>query len=281
MKQLPLIIIACLCCAIAVHYEMNKRYDLTGTSFAQLMYLPTGKYVKYTACGYDNLLADGIYLWSIQYYSDPTFRPHMEYLRHIYELITELDPAFVDAYQTGALFMFYDGRDPKSGFALLDKGFQNNPSQWIIPTNAGFYAMMAMKDNKLADHYFEQASKVPEAPSLVVQMLAGLRFRQGERSEAYQLWKRVYENADTPAIKQIAIQHVHELKVLIDLDNLRKAVKLFSDHFGKYHLHLDQLVSVRLLAEISLDPEDQSYEYNAQTGDVKYSGNLIVYKNYE
>src|SRR6267143_989568 len=56
-----------------------------------LLYLPAGKYMKVMALGFDGLLADLIYLWSIQYYGNYDIQDRYDYLEHIYdEVITEL-----------------------------------------------------------------------------------------------------------------------------------------------------------------------------------------------
>jgi hypothetical protein len=246
-----------------------------------MLYLPSGKYLKPASLGYYALLSDFVYLWSIQYYGDPAFSPRMEYLKHTYDIIVELDPHYIDAYQVGALFMFFDGRNPDAGLALLDKGIQNNPKEWIIAADAGFYCMMNLKDYQRAGKYFKTAADVPEAPAQAKRLLAGMHFKQGDRVHAYQLWKEIYETATKPAIKQTAYQHMHDLKVLVDLENLRKAITDYNQANGNYPLNLQQLVAARYIPEAPFDPDGNSYVYDPRTGEVKYSQELNVYKRYQ
>src|SRR3990172_8745506 len=146
--------------ACAVHFRLHHRYDLERASMSQMLYLPSGKYLKPISFGYHALVADYIFLWSIQYYTDPGFHPRTEYLKHTYDIISELDPHYLDAYRTGAFLIFYDAHDPEAGLKLLDQGFEKNPMEWILPTDAGFYCMMTIKDKKRAAAYFEKASRV-------------------------------------------------------------------------------------------------------------------------
>ena len=108
MKRIAPVIILLFSLTIGVHYWISNKEGSRESLFTQMLYLPQGKYLSPISFGYDLLVADFVYLWSIQYYGDPGFHPKMEYLSHTYNIITELDPQFIDAYQTGALFMFFE-----------------------------------------------------------------------------------------------------------------------------------------------------------------------------
>ena len=71
----------------------------------ELLYLPSPEILKILSLGNPGLAADVLYLWSIQYYS--FFEPHERflYLETIFNLITDLDPLYADAYRIGALIM--------------------------------------------------------------------------------------------------------------------------------------------------------------------------------
>lgn len=280
-KSLALAIVLFFTLAVLVHYHLHQRHRSSDSSFSQMLYLPEGKYLKPVSFGYHILLSDFLYLWSIQYYTDLSIRPRIEYLPHTYDIITDLDPHYIDAYQTGALFLFYEGRNPQAGLRLLNKGFQKNPREWILPVEAGFYCMLNLRNRKLAAHYFELASKVPDAPSLTKRTLASLHFKMGEKELAYRIWKEVYETEEKPSIRRIAFQHMHDLQVLIDLDHLRKAIAQYRNKFQSYPLNLNQLVSSKFLQQVPLDPEGEAYEYNPQTGTIAYSQRLRLYRRYQ
>ena len=92
-----------------------------------LLFLPNGRYLAGASLGFEILLADTIYLWSIQYYGHRRTEEGRSYLRHIYHTVTDLDPKFIDAYLTGALVMAQDMKDPALAIELIDKGIENNP----------------------------------------------------------------------------------------------------------------------------------------------------------
>ena len=281
MKRWGLAILLTYILAVALHYHIYVTHRVNSTLFTQMLYLPSGKYLKPASLGYYAPLSDFIYLWSIQYYGDPAFSPRMEYLKHTYDIIVELDPHYLDAYQVGALFMFFDGRNPEAGLELLDRGLKNNPNEWIIAADAGFYCMMNLKDYKRAGSYFKKAADIPSAPAQAKRLLAGMHFRQGDKVHAYQLWKEIYETATKAAIKQTAYQHMHDLKALVDIENLKKAIDKYYETKGNYPLNLQQLVAVQYLPEIPIDPDGNPYIYDPWTGTVEYSQELNIYKRYQ
>jgi tetratricopeptide (TPR) repeat protein len=280
MKNLGLASVFLFTIAIVIHYDLNRSFHTESTSMSQLLYLPSGKYLKPASFGYDSLVSDFVYLWSIQYFGEFRLPRKYEYLKHTYDIITELDPLYLDPYYTGALFMFYEGRNPQGGLALLDEGLKNNPTEWILPTDAGFYCMFNLKDKSLAAKYFEKASRVPGAPSMPKRILASLRFKMGDKQTAYLLWKQVYDTETRPSIKQTAYQHMFELRVLLDLEYLRTAIQQFYQKFQKYPRNLNQLVMEKVISEIPNDPDGNPYQYNPQTGTVHYT-KLRLYKKYE
>jgi hypothetical protein len=267
--------------ASVVHYRLHKEYDIHNVLISQMLYLPSGKYLKPATFGYYSIAADLIYLWSIQYYGDPGFHPKMEYLKHTYDLITDLDPQYLDAYETGALFMFVEGRNPKAGLQLLDQGLAKNPNQWILPLDAGFYCIMRLRDQKLAAEYFAKAAKIPGANSLAKRALASSRFKLGDKISALELWKEVFSTAENATIKQTAYQQIYELRVLIDLDSIRLAIHYFEQQFGRPPLNMDQLVSRGYLNVIPLDPDGNPYNYDPRTGTVAYPKQLTLYRKYQ
>jgi tetratricopeptide (TPR) repeat protein len=281
MKKLGVVILLTYVFAISVNYYAYSKYRANSNLFTQMLYLPSGKYLKPISFGYHALLSDFVYLWSIQYYGDPIFSPKMEYLKHTYDIITDLDPNYIDAYQTGALFMFYEGRNPAAGLELLDRGLQKNPNEWILPADAGFYCYMNLKDKARAIEYFNKVTKIPTAPAQAKRFLAGMHFQIGDRRIAYDLWKEVYETADKPHIKQIAYQHMHDLKVLVDIDTLEKAIQQYQKQNGKLPDSLEQLYTSRFVTENPVDPDGRPYGYDPRTGKVEYSQELKIYKRYQ
>ena len=104
---------------------------------ASIIYIPSGKHLKLASFGYNTLMADLIYLWAIQYFSDQTIWDRFENLEHVFSIISELDPIYYDPYDVGSLIAYYDAKDLDLALRILDLGMEKNPDQWIFPLQAG------------------------------------------------------------------------------------------------------------------------------------------------
>jgi tetratricopeptide (TPR) repeat protein len=242
-----------------------------------LLYLPSGKYLKAISLGFDELLADLIYLWSIQYYGNYAIEDRYIYLERIYgQVITELDPRYLDPYLIGALIMTAEARQPEMALRLLDKGMARNPEAWILPFEAGFLCYNDLRDYARAATYFDQALRVPGVHPLVRRLRAGMLNRAGDKRTSLVEWIEIHATATDDYVRTVAWNHVHDLKVEVDLADLRNAVSTFRETAGRAPRRLEELVSAALLAMLPRDPEDNPYVYDPTTGEVSYRGRRIL-----
>ncbi|MGZ5439342.1 MAG: tetratricopeptide repeat protein, partial [Candidatus Aminicenantales bacterium] len=177
------------------------RKELPGSS---IIYIPSGKFLKYATFGYRNLAADAIYLWAIQYYTTPTIDDRFDHLDHIFAIINELDPRYQDPYEVGAMIAVQEARDIQAAFAILDRGAANNPDQWVYPFNAGHIALMTLKDYPLAEKYFAQCMKIPGAPEFVERLRANAIYRKGDLKTSWDTWLDIFKRAPDERTKKIA-----------------------------------------------------------------------------
>jgi len=236
-----------------------------------LLFLPTGEYLDAASLGYQALIADALYLWSIQYYGHQVAEQGRLYLWRIFDVITDLDPLFEDAYLTGALMMGSDLGDAAMALRLLEKGATHNPDGWIYPLESGYYAWMNLGDHELASEYFDKAVAIPGAPEVIGRIRAGMAEFVGDQRMALALWADVYEGARAEGdakIESIAWQHVYDLKVAIDLEDLRAAIRRFRFERGQLPAALQELASEGYLRVVPDMPTGEPYEYEAVTGQV-------------
>ncbi|MCD6451682.1 MAG: hypothetical protein J7L64_04910 [Acidobacteria bacterium] len=234
------------------------------------IYLPSGKYLKAIALGNNTVMADLLYLWSIQHYSIYTIKEHrFRYLEHVYNMITDLDPHYLDPYLIGALIMAKEGGFYQMAFRLLEKGMKNNPDAWILPVDAGFYAFQDLKDYELALYYFKKAAEIKGSPPFIKRLIAGIYERKNENQTALAFWTEIYRTAKEDWVKTIAYNHIYDLKIKIDLEQLRVAIELFKDQKKRLPRSLRELIKAGFLYQLPKDPEGNNYLYNPRTGEVK------------
>jgi tetratricopeptide (TPR) repeat protein len=263
------------------------RRKLPGSS---IIYIPSGKFLKYATFGYRDLAADLIYLWSIQYYSTPTIDDRYDHLDHVFAIINELDPRFQDPYEVGAMIAVDGAREVLTGaqdlsrgrgreayarslieaaFKILDRGAANNPDQYIYAFDAGHIALMTLRDYPLAEKYFAQCMKIPGAPEFVERLRANAIFRKGDLKTAWETWFDIYRRAPDERTKKIADNHLYNIKATIDQTALQEAAAKYRDRFGRWPSDLQALVGAGLVREVPRDFDGRDYVYDPATGKVR------------
>jgi len=235
---------------------------------ASIIYIPSGKYLKYATFGYSSLVADLIYLWAIQYYTTYTIVDRFQNLEHIFSIIAELDPRYTDPYEIGALIAVNEARDLGLALKILDMGLAKNPDQWIFPFEAGHHAQRA-GDYETARKYYEKTMRIPGAPDIAKRLYAAAGFRTMDLEESWKIWLEVYNTAQDERTKKIASKHLYQVKSTSDMNLLKGAVQQFRDRFQRLPSGLEDLVRVGILASLPRDLDGKDYVYDPKTGEIK------------
>ncbi len=245
----------------------------------ELLYLPNGKHLKILSLGHANVLADGIYLWAIQYYSNYERKQRQRYVEHIFgNVITELDPRYVDAYWLGALIMIVENHDLEAGLRLLEKGIARNPDQWMLPYLAAWECYHG-KQYARAAGFFEQAAGIPGAPVVVRRMRAGMMTKVGSLREALALWQEIAADPASDSLSiVIAKRNVKELQARLDVEILQAAVERFRKENGRFPARLGELEQGRYIPALPLASNGRPYRYDAETGTVSSKAGRILGK---
>ena len=269
-NTLFLAIMLILTCGLLMAFKIKtdniKREKIPGAS---VIYLPKAKYLKYATFGFDEILADLVYIWAVQYYSDYSIFDRFQYLDHIFEVIAELDPNYVDPYDIGALIAVYEAKDLALAFNILDRGLEKNPNEWLFPFMAGHYAQMFIEDYKIAQYYYKKAMEIEGAPAHTRRLYANAVFKSMDYKTALKQWSDIYNTAEDERTRKIASNHIYQVKAAIDIQALTSAIEKFKKKFGRNPMDLSQLVKAGFLASIPKDLDEKDYLYDSQTGEVK------------
>jgi len=252
--------------ALKAKTDMIPRKKVPGSS---IIYIPSGKFLRYATFGYSALAADFIYLWAIQYYSTPTIDERFNYLDHIFAIIAELDPMYIDPYETGALIATDEAGFISLAFKILDNGIAKNPREWLLPFDAGHIAMMNLKDFDLAKTYFEKCMNLPGAPAFTRRLYANALYKKGDLETSWQTWLDIYNTAPDERTKKIASNHLYQVKSALDTGQLAEAVKTFKARYGRLPEDFGELVQTRTIDKLPRDLDGQEYVYDPKTGGVK------------
>ena len=274
---------AALVLACAVGGAWTARAHLVATEAAgrgskELLYLPNGKHLEVLSLGNAPLVADFVYLWAIQYYSDYARADRYRYVEHVFgNVVAELDPHFIDPYWLGAVILSVEAHDLDGALRLLDKGFKNNPREWILLYLAGWECAHAKEFDRAAD-YFDAAARVPGAPASLERLKAGMIARSGDLEGAIALWKAVLDDPrGDDAARAIARRQIRTLLVRIDLSGLEAGVAAYrAKHDGRPPGALADLVVDGEIRSLPLDPDGNAYAYDPRSGAVTSAATRIL-----
>ena len=235
----------------------------------ELLYLPNGKYLKVASLGHAPLVADLVYLWAIQYYSDYEAEGRYRYVEHVFgDVIGELDPRYIDPYWLGAIILTTEAQDLEAGLRLLDAGFARNPGEWILLYLAGWECDRVGQFDRAAA-YFDRAARVGGAPPSLFRLKAGMTALSGNLREAIARWREVLDDPrNDDAARAIATRQIRTLTVRADVQDIEAAIRTFRAGTGRSPRTLGDLVRSGILRTLPLDPDGNPYVYDPSDASV-------------
>jgi hypothetical protein len=185
----------------------------------ELMYFPSGRFLKEASLGHEMLVADMAWLRAIQYYGKHR-QTDQDYsmAAHIFDVVTTLDPRFRNAYLFGALVLAQDANEVDKGIELLHRGMSHLPGDWLLPFEAGFIYYICSADMPQAHRWFMEAAARPGHPESVERFAAFTADRSGDPRKALQLWLQLYECTENDYVRQMAEERVKELMKRVEAD---------------------------------------------------------------
>jgi hypothetical protein len=263
---LALVLLAGGFMGLKARIDRIPRRKIPGSS---IIYIPSGKYLKMATFGFSGVLADLIYIWAIQYYGNTAIEDRYTHLTHVFSIISELDPSYVDPYVVGALIAVEDTRDYKLALKILDMGLAKNPGQWLFPFEAGHYAQLYLKDYALAKEYYKKTMEIPGAPDIARRLFAATAFKANDLTTAWETWREVYQGATDPQVRKIASNHLYQVKAALDAQAVGEACSRYRAAHGRNPAALEDLVRDGLMARVPKDLDDKDYLYDPATGEIK------------
>lgn len=242
-----------------------KRDRVPGSA---IIYLPAGPALKTASFGYATPAADLIYLWAIQYFSDTDIPDRYDHVERVFDIIFDLDPLYIDAYEIGAVIAVYEAHDVELGLRILDKGIDRNPGEWLLPFQAGHYAQQFLEDYSIARRYYGMAMDVPGAPAQTRRLFANAAFETMDYETSLKTWLEVYETAGDERTRKIASNHLYRVKSAVDVAGIGRALELYHDRYGHYPAELELLVQMGLLDRVPRDMDGKAYLYDPESGRV-------------
>lgn len=214
-----------------LNIQIHKKLNSSDTGHS--IFVPTATSVRLVSLGFEQVVADYYWLQFIAYVGDKEARDvdHYEHAHRYLDLITDLDPRFIQAYWFAAFTIGGDQQNPARAAELIARGLKANQDNWYLPYLAGVNQFLYARNAKEAAKYYRIAAKYSDAPnwlerqaiildsqvpSLVKNANIWLNIfysvrddtiRERARIMASKLWRVIYNSAPTDKIRSQA-RHV-------------------------------------------------------------------------
>ena len=278
-KLLVFMLIVSLGAAAYIQYKYDSRRGYFDDRQV-FVTLPSGKTLRILSFGYQNLVADMLFIWAIQFYSNYYNTNMYDYLERVFATITDLTPRYKEPYIVGAWIMALEAKDAKMAVRLLEKGSKNMPEEWIFDYESGYYAYKDLKDYTLAEQLFTRAASKPSAPRLIERTRAHMVYMEDNLDYAYQLWRDIYNKAQDRFERSNAANHLNQIKYEMDKKYLEQRISQYKMTHGRYPHRLEDLQRAGLVKEIPKDFSGHDYIYDNNKGTVTASKVLKWKKSY-
>jgi hypothetical protein len=235
----------------------------------ELAFYPSGRMLKPLASGFHNALADILWLRAIQYYGEHRKTDLVfDKAAHVFRVLTDLDPHFVEAYRFGALVVVEDARDPKAGYALLRKGILENPDRWELPFDLAFHHFLR-GEHGWAASYFRRAARLNPGNERVARFAAFAEKRRGGLDASEEMWEEILQTTENERFREAAEFALLGIQAARDTTALAEAAREFRDRTGRFPRAPEALVGAGLLARVPPEPFGERYVIHPITGEVR------------
>ena len=229
-------------------------------------YVVPSAFSRVLAFGYHGFLSDYQFLKALTFYGDrsvhqqPMSSVDWDYLSRSLDVITDLDPYFLDPYVLGEGLLAWDAQRFKEANALLEKGMRHRTWDWQIPFYLGFNHFYFFKDYATGSRYIMQAAALPGSPGYLKNLGARLAYYGGQSQTALLFLKEMLAETQSESLKRSMAKRLLALERAVAIE---AALAKFREEYGRDVNELNELVDLGFLEALPEDP------YGGQWGILK------------
>lgn len=231
-------------------YPLQVRLDATfrtNRAVEDTLYIRSGETVRRLSFGFEGVVSDLYWIRTVQYFGrklgggltgegvidfSKLSRDDMPLLEPLLNITTTVDPNFVAAYRTGAIFLAEFDYD--AALALLRKGIAVQTDRRTLFRMWSDYGAICWR----AKRYEECAEAYQRASDLAVGandrdwtavMVGAAKTRGGDRRTSYLLFQRLRDEAEHEGARLGAEWRLQQLTSLDERDFLERMIALFRE----------------------------------------------------
>ncbi len=249
------------------HVELDRARD-ERPKLQRFSLLPDGQILRVMSLGFKELVADVLWLQAVQAIGERKVTDEAgSWIYRAMDLVTTLDPKFVQAYEAGGLALCTVVVMPEESNRLLEKGMRNNPGEWKLPFMLGINYYFELADDARAAEYIQRAVSIGGGPQYLASFASRLYMNAKEPQKAVDFLAESYGQTSDPQMKEYLAFRLKEALVERDLQMFEAAISQYRQRFGTPPASLETLVSAGFIPGVPLEPRGglYLYDYNTQT----------------
>ncbi len=265
-----LLSLAAACVGLLVALDQRRPATVRA---AELMYLPKGKYLKVAAIGYEQVVADLIWLKAVQHFGERGQTAEgFRWAYHAVDVVTDMDPKFTVAYQVAGTILGVWAGLLQESLTILKKGMHHNPDVWQLPFLIGYDYFYELCDQAQAAEYLRIASLLPGAPEYLPKLAARMTVEAGDPDAALEFLGRFQQQVNDERIRESIAHRIKEVIAERDIRFLEEGVRRYQAGYHKRPATLRDLVTGGIIAQIPDEPLGGAYLLRPSDGTVTSTG---------
>lgn len=210
---LPILIVALLYASVFPLQFYIDEMKATWEEEEELLYLPSGKVIKMVSLGFDEVAADILYIKMIDYFGTHMMTDrNYEWLYHMADLVTTLDPHFKFPYLFAGLMLNVEAKQFINARAILVKGLPYFPDDWYFPFLLGLNYFWNEADLTTAAYYLENASELPDSPTFLKGFAEKLKKEGRTKETTLEFLYALYDSFPSESTKEILLERIREIE---------------------------------------------------------------------
>lgn len=267
-----LVLVSCMAGLFFTSLNIDKKYP--PVIIEDMLYLPSGNFLKGAALGFDEMLADLLWIKALAYFGGHAVTDQdYSWLSHILDIVTTLDPFFQYPYEFGGVVLATEIGDVEKSNQLLEKGMKNvektHERYWYLPFFMAFNYMYHKNDYKTAAHYLEIASIFPQSPDYLPLLVSRLYANADSPEIAIPFLTEMIKSTEKPELKEKLKLRLDEVVNQSNIQALEAARQQFFLKVYRYPETIEEMFQKGFILFTPADPRGGRYYISKEDGRVK------------
>lgn len=246
-----LVVLFGLCLLHQKHYYAD--WAPGSGKYYQKVNIPKPEVVRVASLGYDNFVGNLLTLRAVQMFGAAWETPDKssEPIYNYFDVVTELDPHFIELYEFANLVLSDDRGAYDLGLDMLRKGIGHNPGNWRLAYLGIYTAIWDMGDPEVAREFVAFAKEADDVPGYVLRMEEYVERRSGRFEAAFEVnLRQMVSYKRTDAVYEIDITRRRFENVLDKWYRhyMNESIDRFLEEEGRLPASMEELVQSGLMA---------------------------------